>query len=118
MNLLHRIINIFRAKLASEEAGSGEFQWDYEPSNTADSVFNSNQQPPKPNIDPIIASYYAHLEVAYGADLQTVTESWKRLLRKYHPDLFSNDPEKQAIANQLVQELNHSYTELKKYLSK
>jgi DnaJ-domain-containing protein 1 len=118
MNLLHRIINIFRAKLSVGEKSADDFQWDFEDVSSAEGNFSGYQKPPETPKDPIIASYYAHLEVAYGADLETVTRSWKRLLRKYHPDMYSNDPEKQAIANRLVQELNHSYNELKKFLSK
>lgn len=69
-------------------------------------------------VDPELARFYANLEVPYGSDLETVTKSWKRLLRQYHPDMHSDDPEKQQIANQLVQELNRSYEELKKRLAK
>ncbi|MCK6621923.1 MAG: DnaJ domain-containing protein [Calditrichaceae bacterium] len=67
--------------------------------------------------DPLLAQYYANLEVPYGSDLETVRRAWKNLLRKYHPDRHSGDPEKQAIANQLVQELNHAFQELEKRLS-
>ncbi len=67
--------------------------------------------------DPLLAQYYANLEVPYGSDLETVRRAWKNLLRKYHPDRHSGDPEKQAIANKLVQELNHAFQELEKRLS-
>ena len=67
--------------------------------------------------DPLLAQYYANLEVPYGSDLETVRRAWKNLLRKYHPDRHSGDPEKQAIANRLVQELNHAFQELEKRLS-
>ncbi len=71
-----------------------------------------------PPHDPELARLYANLEVPYGSDLETVTQSWKRMLRQYHPDMHSGDPEKQQVANQLVQELNRSYEELKKRLRK
>lgn len=70
-----------------------------------------------PNRDSELAKYYANLEVPYGSDLETVRRAWKQLLQKYHPDIHSGNPEKQEIANKLVQELNHAYKELEKRLS-
>jgi DnaJ-domain-containing protein 1 len=59
-----------------------------------------------------IAQYYAQLEVPYGSDLETVKQSYRRLMRKYHPDLHSQDPEKQKIATELAQALSRAYGEL------
>lgn len=70
-----------------------------------------------PNRDAELAKYYANLEVPYGSDLETVRRAWKQLVRKYHPDFQSGNPEKQEIANKLVQELNHAYKQLEKRLS-
>ena len=88
--------------------------------------FNTTVKPQNPsdekgemsqtNIDPELASYYANLEVPYGADFKTVDMAWKRMLKKYHPDLHSNDPEKQQIANELVKGLNHAHKKLKEHL--
>ncbi len=68
--------------------------------------------------DAKIANYYANLEIPYDSDLETVTKAWKKLLRKYHPDMHSTDPEKVKIANEIVQVLNNAYNELQKYLAK
>lgn len=70
----------------------------------------------QPDLDPELAGYYANLEVPYGSDLDTVRQAWKKLLRKYHPDLHSTDPEKRRIATELTQGLNHAYRELEKRL--
>lgn len=69
-----------------------------------------------PRQDPDLARYYANLEVPYGADLKTVHEAWKRLLRKYHPDLYSADPDRHETGTELVKQLNHAYAELRKRL--
>ncbi|MCP4657855.1 MAG: J domain-containing protein [bacterium] len=69
-----------------------------------------------PRRDPVLARYYANLEVPYGADLKTVHEAWKGLLRKYHPDLHSADPERWQTGTELVKQLNHAYEELRKRL--
>lgn len=62
------------------------------------------------------AQYYANLEVPYGADLATVRSAWKRMMKKYHPDLHSKDPEKYRTATLLTQRLTEAYQELEKAL--
>ncbi len=69
------------------------------------------------NRDPELAKFYANLETPYGSDLATVRKSYKRLMRKYHPDLHSKDPRKTQIANEIVQGLNQAYSELEKRLA-
>ena len=66
----------------------------------------------------MIAGYYANLELPYGAGLEDVESAWKKMLKKYHPDLHSNDPRKQETAHHLVQGLNKAHDELEKYLNK
>jgi len=73
---------------------------------------NSREYP-----DENIAGYYANLELSYGAGLPEIESAWKRLLKKYHPDLHSNDPQKQKTAHHLVQGLNKAHAELVKYLN-
>ena len=63
-----------------------------------------------------IRDYYANLEVQFGADLETVRKSYRRLMREYHPDNFADDPEKEKMATQLAQELSVAYEEIKSYL--
>ena len=65
-----------------------------------------------------LAGYYANLEVPYGSDLATVRRAWKRLVRKYHPDIYSHDSEKRRIANELMQGLNRAYEKLSEHFKK
>ena len=74
------------------------------------------QGTPSTGEDLVLARYYSNLEVPYGSDLETVRESWKRLVRKYHPDLHGVDPERQAVATELVKGLNHAFEQLRKHL--
>ena len=67
-------------------------------------------------VDPELAELYSNLEVPYGSSLATVRKAWKRLLRKYHPDRHSKDPEKRKIADELAQRLNGAYEQLQKRL--
>ena len=71
----------------------------------------------QPDYDPVLAEYYANLELPYGAGLKEVSKAWKRLMRNYHPDLHSNDPQKRNVANELCQGLNKAHNELVNYLN-
>lgn len=122
MSVLGRIARIIRANVEElisrrEPLTSGGHQREgqqerHEPS---DSRQEESRRPSSPEAD-LLAKYYANLEVPYGSDFPTVTAAWKRLLKRYHPDRHSTDPQKQQIANQLVQELNRAYDYLKHYL--
>lgn len=63
-----------------------------------------------------IREYYANLEVPFGSDIETVKESYRRLMRKYHPDKHSADPETEALATELTQELTRAYRAIESYL--
>ena len=65
-----------------------------------------------------IAQYYAQLEVPYGSDFDTVKQSYRRLMRKYHPDLHGGTTEKQRAATDLTQRLTQAYKTLEKRLRK
>jgi DnaJ domain len=61
------------------------------------------------------AQYYRMLELPYGAPLYNVKASYKRLMKKYHPDKFQNEEQRQT-ATELVKKLNEAYAALEKYL--
>ena len=68
--------------------------------------------------DPVLVRYYANLELPYGTGLDTVGRTWRRLVKKYHPDLYSADEDKKRIATDLVQGLNRAYEELARHLER
>jgi len=72
---------------------------------------------PKQAEDPL-AEYYANLEVSPGSDREAVKFAWKRMMKKYHPDLHDSDPEKRKTADELTRRLTESYRILDKELSK
>lgn len=63
-----------------------------------------------------IREYYANLEVPYGSDLETVKESYRRLMRQYHPDRYASDDDMEALATELSQELTQAYHAVKSWL--
>ena len=68
--------------------------------------------------DPVLVRYYANLELPYGTGLDTVPRTWRRLIKKCHPDLYSADEDKKRIATDLVQGLNRAYEELARHLER
>lgn len=65
-----------------------------------------------------VAQFYKSLEIPYGSNINQVKSAWKKLCKKYHPDFFTHDPEKQKIGNILVQKLTHAYKEIETYLKR
>jgi len=66
--------------------------------------------------DEAIRKAYAALEVPAGSDFDTVRKSYRRLMRKYHPDLHTSSPDNQKAANDLAQRLTEAYKLLEKQL--
>ena len=66
--------------------------------------------------DEAIRKAYAALEVPAGSDFETVRTSYRRLMRKYHPDLNAGSSERQKAATDLTQRLTDAYKTLEKHL--
>jgi DnaJ-class molecular chaperone len=60
---------------------------------------------------------YAQLETPYGAPFEEVKKSFRRLMRKYHPDLHVGNPVKHKTATQLTMSLTQAYNELEVHLT-
>lgn len=76
---------------------------------------------PPPMTPPIgdkrLRELYAQLEVPYGAPFEQVKSSFRRLMRKYHPDLHAGNPQKHKTATQLTMSLTQAYNELEQHLT-
>jgi DnaJ-domain-containing protein 1 len=66
--------------------------------------------------DEAIRRAYAAREVPAGSDLEIVKRSYRRLMRKYHPDLNAGSSEKQRAATDLSQRLTEAYKTLERHL--
>jgi len=78
----------------------------------------SSSAPPRRTAagDEAIRRAYAALEVPAGSDLEVVKRSYRRLMRKYHPDLNAGSTEKQRAATDLSQRLTEAYKTLERHL--
>lgn len=66
--------------------------------------------------DDKIAEYYKVLNLPYGADLTEVKSSYRKLMRKYHPDRHVGDPKKLKAATELSMRVTQAYNELQAHL--
>ena len=79
--------------------------------------FDPGPAPGAPSGEKTIREYYANLEVPFGSDMETVKESYRRLMRKYHPDKHAESAEMEAMATELTQEITRAYRAIESYLS-
>jgi len=56
---------------------------------------------------------YVNLEVPFGAPLEDVKSSYKRLVMRYHPDKFAGNPEKQRDALEITKKINQSFERIR-----
>jgi DnaJ-domain-containing protein 1 len=67
----------------------------------------------RPPADESLRADYANLEVPFGADIETVRNSYKTLMLRYHPDKHAGDPEKQRIALEITKKVNQSFERIR-----
>jgi DnaJ-class molecular chaperone len=58
---------------------------------------------------------YANLEVPFGADIETVRRSYKRLVLSYHPDRHAGTPEKARVATEISKRINESFERIRSF---
>jgi len=79
--------------------------------------FGAPEPPPTPEpSDPGLAKAYANLEIPYGSDVKTARRAWKKMLKRYHPDIHHRDPEKRRVANELSAELTNACRKIEEAL--
>jgi DnaJ-domain-containing protein 1 len=63
-----------------------------------------------------IAEYYKVLDLPYGTDFAQVKASYRKLMRKYHPDRHTGNPKKLKAATELSMRVTQAYTALEEHL--
>jgi|TARA_B110000196_G_C20634455_1_gene425579 DnaJ-domain-containing protein 1 len=104
-DLFNRLFELTRAYVGSRSGSERAWENDTEPVASTRPEAGATQ-------DPELARYYANLEIPYGSDIETVRAAWKRMMKKYHPDLHSTDPQKRQVADELSAALTRAYQEL------
>ena len=68
----------------------------------------------RPRVDESLRQDYANLEVPFGADMEEVRASYKRMMLMYHPDRYPGDPEKQRLALEIAKKINQSFERIRR----
>ncbi len=79
--------------------------------------------PRRPPVSPFgkktdIEAHYKTLDLPYGASFEEVKKAYRKLMRKYHPDLHNTSPKKHKAATELSVQVTQAYNALEKYLEK
>jgi DnaJ-domain-containing protein 1 len=56
---------------------------------------------------------YSNLEVAFGADIETVKKSYKALMMRYHPDAHPGDEQAKRAALEITKKINESFERIR-----
>lgn len=102
MSLFNRIKNIIRSNINFSAENEPEINL-----NTYEDLYYQDSKVEENEVD---KKYYEILEVDYGADFKTIKSAYRRLLKKYHPDMFQNEPEKLKSAQKVTKLINEAYT--------
>jgi DnaJ-domain-containing protein 1 len=88
-------------------------------SSSSSSSSSSSARPPRPGSNEAqLLEWYKVLDLPMGADLAAVKTSYRKLMRKYHPDMHAGNPQKQKAANELSMRVTVAYNGLSAHLEK
>lgn len=112
--LFNRFIRILKSNLLSKEspdthAENKKFSDSQSQSYTNNKQQNTGQSSTYSTSNSAEKSYYDALEVSEKASFPEIKAAYKRLVKKYHPDLFHNNAEKRRYAEIVTQKINEAY---------
>ncbi len=70
-------------------------------------------QTPPPLVSDKIARFYKILGLNSNASVKEVKEAYRAILKKCHPDLFYNNPEKHQKAQEFIKNMNEIYEQIR-----
>ena len=117
MGLFERISRLARAELNHllDGAETATSRPDYRSGDDAwsSSTQTSKERPSRSGVEPTQRELdFAALELEPESDQQAIRKAYRRLLKRYHPDRFNDDPEREAAANELTRRLREAYERL------
>ena len=110
MSLFKRIKNIIESNINYQKDIEHNYNQNtyFDTDNYDDVLYDDSSDIPNENKKE--KEYYAILELEYGAGFDKIKSAYRRLLKKYHPDMFQNRPEKLETAQKLTEKINEAYS--------
>jgi len=65
-----------------------------------------------------LLEWYRVLDLQLGADMAQIKTSYRQMMRKYHPDMHANNPQKQKAATELSMRVTTAYNGLVTHFEK
>lgn len=109
--LFEKLFRIIKSNMVSNETKvpPSAHQQQYHSSGQQHSAGQKKQQTTSSANDLKEKAYYEALEITPPAGFEEIKASYKKLVRKYHPDLFHNSPQKRQYAEVVTQKINEAY---------
>jgi DnaJ-domain-containing protein 1 len=112
--LFKRLIRIIQSNLPHQEAYADKSQQESYSYQTTDNGYHAQQKQSKTAAPPSAipgkeTAYYEALEVAPAASFAEIKAAYKKLVKKYHPDLYNNHPQKRQYAEAVTRQLNEAF---------
>jgi curved DNA-binding protein CbpA len=80
---------------------------------------SSSGRPPRPgSTEANLLEWYRVLDLEVGADMPQIKTAYRRMMRKYHPDMHAGSPQKQKAATELSMRVTTAYNGLVAHLEK
>lgn len=124
--MFDRIFRIIRANIGdafAREQNTGALERELyerylEQMHKADAAPVDEPTAPPPAYSAEELSHYQALEVQPGADFEQIKAAYKTMIKKYHPDRFAKQPDKQKIAMEITRRINIAYSYFEKKFGK
>ncbi|MEO7731929.1 MAG: J domain-containing protein [Kofleriaceae bacterium] len=79
----------------------------------------SSARPPRSSRNEAqLLEWYRVLDLQLGADMAQIKTSYRQMMRKYHPDMHANNPQKQKAATELSMRVTTAYNGLVTHFEK
>nr|HEX4318780.1 DnaJ domain-containing protein [Kofleriaceae bacterium] len=76
-------------------------------------------RPPRPgSTEAQVAEWFRVLDVSADADLAVIKTAYRKMMRKYHPDMHAGSPQKQKAATELSMRVTTAYNGLVAHFDK
>ncbi len=83
------------------------------------STGSSSARAPRPgSTEAQLLEWYRVLDLPLGADMAQIKTSYRQMMRKYHPDMHANNPQKQKAATELSMRVTTAYNGLVSHFEK
>jgi curved DNA-binding protein CbpA len=78
----------------------------------------SARSPRAGSTDAQLADWFRTLDVSPGAELSEIKSAYRRMMRKYHPDMHAGNPQRQKAANEMSMRVTTAYNGLVAHFDK